>query len=634
MKQHYALLLFLGLLLRGSLLSAQVLLEPVVDSIPMRDGKWLAADIYHPADCDSCPTLLIQTPYNRKIHRIGLPIGIGKDVDNMPFHVVIVDWRGFWGSLAAWKLSPNRGEDGYDVVEWIASQSWSDGCVGSWGPSALGGVQLSTIREHPPHLVCAIPEVAEPQFAYNEYYPGGVYRQEYGEQLDALGFNLSGILLANPTYNLLWSTTEAATFYPEEIDIPIFMVGGWYDHNIENSLRFFSALQTEAPNEVKDLHTFLIGPWVHGGNGPAHLGSVNQGELSYPLAGNWKDSLEWMFLRQYLLGDSTEWEQHDPIIFYQMGEHYWDGLSTWPPVASSEIWYLQADSSMSMTTETNGALSFAYDPRDPSPTHGGTTLRFDQVQGPYDQRDTVENRSDILLFSSPVLSRPVRVQGQISLNLYVSSDRPDTDIAVRLTNVYPDGRSMILTDDIHRMRFREGFRAADTMNMVPGQVYEVSLTLADIAHTFMPGHRIRLGITSSNYPKYALNLNNGGPMYVEGDTLIATNTIHTGGSQASRMIVPTVMAVGIGAEEISLAPPLKIYPNPARETIWITPESAVVQLPTLYEVRLFDLNGRIVRHQQVNRFPFPMTIDELPPAIYMMELRGENQVLRSKLVKR
>ncbi len=246
------LLLFIIVTLFPIFLSAQVL-SPMVDSIPMRDGKKLAADIYVPNNCSNCPTILVQTPYNRLFYRLGLPLGIGLGIDTIDYNIVVVDWRGFYGSSSAFVPQSSGGEDGYDVVEWIAAQSWSDGQVGTWGPSALGKVQFQTAREQPPHLVCGVPLVAGPQTNYLEYYPGGALRTEYVEQLDGLGFGISSVVAANPFYSVLWQFTESGSFYPNEIEVPLFMIGGWYDHNVDVMVDFFGRVGGHGDSEPSGM---------------------------------------------------------------------------------------------------------------------------------------------------------------------------------------------------------------------------------------------------------------------------------------------------------------------------------------------------------------------------------------------
>ncbi|MBU0763657.1 MAG: CocE/NonD family hydrolase, partial [Bacteroidetes bacterium] len=223
---------------------AQYIQPTYIDSIPMRDDKKLAADIYVPDGGAGMqyPVILIQTPYNRLFYRYYLPLGFGITIDDEDYVLVIVDWRGFYGSAQAWSSTAKKGEDGYDCVEWIALQPWSDGQIGTWGPSALGRCQFETAREKPPHLVCCVPLVAAPQYNYTEYYPGGVKRTEYIEQLSGLGYSMS-LIESNPYYNYLWQYVEADSYYPSDIEVPVLMIGGWYDHNIDNMMAFFDGIR-------------------------------------------------------------------------------------------------------------------------------------------------------------------------------------------------------------------------------------------------------------------------------------------------------------------------------------------------------------------------------------------------------
>jgi putative CocE/NonD family hydrolase len=192
--KFFSVLLFIALSISARALT------PLVDSIPMRDGKKLAADIYLSPNVNAA-TILVQTPYDRLWYRtLGLPL-YGFNVATMPYNVVILDWRCFYGSQTACVANPDHGEDGYDAVEWIATQTWSDGQVATWGPSALGLVQYQTAKEQPPGLVCICPIVAGPQTQYRGYFEGGVYRTEFVTQLDALGYGLSPFLLSNQYYS-------------------------------------------------------------------------------------------------------------------------------------------------------------------------------------------------------------------------------------------------------------------------------------------------------------------------------------------------------------------------------------------------------------------------------------------------
>lgn len=547
------------------------ILSPKIVAIPMRDGKTLAADVYLPDTVNKYPVILIQTPYNRVYYRFNLPLGIGTKLSTSKYAIVVVDWRCFYGSTAACIATTDRGKDGYDVVEWISTQSWSNGKVGTWGPSALGKIQYQTAKEQPPHLVCAVPLVAGSQYNYDEYFQGGVYRTEYVQQLDALGFGMSTTLLANPVYNATWAYAENVNMYPELINVPMFMIGGWYDHNIKVMLQLFDSLKANSPVAVRTKHKLMMGPWAHGGFGTATVGSGNQGELFYPAAKGWSDSLAMRFFDFYLRGISNNWNNEPVMRYFQLGEDNWNATTVWPPAVLPDVkLYLRKNGVLDPAAPTAAKDSsiITYDPRDPSPTHGGPTLKQGLGQGPYDQKDTVENRNDILIFTTPTLTQNVRLKGPTKAILYLSSDRFDTDVAIRLTDVYPDGRSMLVLDGIRRLRFRKGYTSADTSRIVPGQTYRVQVDLTSTAITFLAGHKIRVDITSSNYPRFDSNLNNGNKMYVAGDTLVAHNSIYYSSTKASYVSF-AFESYPTSVNEIAENSEINLFPNPVTSELFI-----------------------------------------------------------------
>ncbi|MEZ4826958.1 MAG: CocE/NonD family hydrolase [Bacteroidia bacterium] len=637
------LFLFFVLALNTFTSTAQ-LLNPIVADIPMRDGKTLKADIHLPDTAGTFPTILIQTPYSRVLYRLGLPLGTGQQLGNSAYAFVIVDWRCFYGSANACIASPKRGEDGYDVVEWINAQPWSNGKIGTWGPSALGGIQYQTAKENPPSLDCIAPLVAGSQNNYLQIFPGGAAITEHIDQLDGLGFGLSGIYYANPVRNLLWQIAESGSMYPQDIKVPAFLIGGWYDHNVELMTELFEALRTSSPAAVRDQHKFLMGPWAHGGFSTAYVGSAQQGELSFPGAAGWSDSLAMAFFDYYLRDMPNGWEQSPTVRYFQMGQNTWEGSAVWPPSGTFnqtlflrdgyEIQSFPADTSL-------GQATISYDPNDPSPTRGGPTLRFDQLQGPYDQAVVVESRNDILVFSSPVLTQSVVVKGKPTVDLYVSSNRIDTDFAIRLTDVYPDGRSMLLSDDIQRMRFRNGYAASDTSAITPGEVYHITYTLPGLAHTFLPGHKIRLDVSSSNYPRFNRNMNTGGPMYpgLNGDTLvnplIATNTVYFNSTHPSSLTLPVTdsLFTGISREEITHLP-MAVYPNPAEREAVIHPGRKVAGE---IAVRVTDLAGRIVMEDRAADFSsgeYMLQTGNWPEGLYLVEVITSKDRGAAKLMVR
>ena len=609
-------------------LQAQSLLIPVVDSIPMRDTDKLAADVYIPSGCTTCPTILIQTPYGREMFHLGLPLGIGQNINSSNYIFVVVDWRGTGGSLAAFDPSVPRGYDGYDCIEWITQQSWSDGKVATWGPSALGKCQFQTAKEQHPAHICAIPQVAGPQFDYLEYYHGGVYRTEYLEQLDILGYNLSSTILANQVHNITWTVVENQNFYPTQINIPMFMQGGWYDHNIEVMIDFFNALRSSSPIAVRDQHRLLMGPWVHGGHGAAHVGSAIQGQLTYLTAEDWNDSLGLLFLDYHMRGINNGWNTTDFIQYFQMGEDNWKTSAVWPPtnVIPTKL-YLQNNSTLASGIPTNGTgfSMYIFDPSDPSPTIGGPTLRFDLNQGPYNQAPVVESRGDVLIFDSPVLGQDVVLSGKIRAHLFVSTDRIDTDFAIRLTDVYPDGRSMLVQDGIRRLRFRDGYNTADTAAAIPMQVYEIDIELANTAITFLAGHKIRIDITSSIYPRFDVNLNNGGTMYAAGDTLMAINRVYHNINQASYVEFMLEDFIG-NSDEIIPAVNAELFPNPTTNSIQLKFDEDVTY-------QILDLQGRILKAGIHNSGTTVISVNELSSGFYLIKLSSEKINISKNFVK-
>jgi hypothetical protein len=618
-------ILFLILFLISIGLCKSQTLVQTVDSIPMRDGKKLAADIYLPSTPGQYPVILVQTPYNRLYYRISQPLGLGS-MAGTPYALVVVDWRGYYGSASAMVANADRGKDGYDVVEWIATKSWSNGKIGTWGPSALGKIQFQTAKENPPHLVCAAPLVAGPQFNYWEYYPGGVYRTEYVQQLDNLGFGLATTLLNNPLYNTTWQYAEAINFYPQSMNVPLFMVGGWYDHNVEVMMQMFNGVQTSSPLAVRSKHKLMMGPWAHGGFGTAQVGTCSQGELTYNEACGWSDSLALRFFDFYLRDLSNGWESEPVVQYFQMGENTWQQTATWPPTGMLPIkLFFNDNNSLTPTlpTSTTASANITYDPHNPSPTIGGSTLRNDLLQGPYNQAPLVESRNDILIYTTPILTQNTVLKGSGRVHLFVSSNRPDTDFGFRLTDVYPDGRSMLLVDNIQRMRFRNGYHAADTASMQNGQIYEIDIPIHDLANTFLAGHRIRIDITSSNYPRFDNNLNNGGKMYSTGDTLTALNKVYLNNSHASFIELPlNSYIVGLN-ETVPLEDQFQIVPNPANESFSITNEN-------YNEINLYNINGvKIFNQQKSERY----NLNFLPAGIYFVEIIGDGGVWMKKLVK-
>ena len=461
-----------------------------------------------------------------------------------------------------------------------------------WGISAIGAVQYQTAKEHPPHLVCAVPIVANYKQQYQRYYRGGVRRKEYVRTLGLLGYNI-GNILAHPLYDNLWKYAELVTTYPQEIDVPMLLMAGWYDHHSYSDGIFciFNELRTLGGINGREHHKLIIGPWHH-----LHIGEAAQGQLEYPNAAGVPET-EVLNFFDYWLRDIPNGYDNLPVVrYFQMGTNEWLSNESYPldNVTPTYFYLFPAGVlSESNPVDTCPPDSFYYDPRNPSPTIGGAEISYFLLHGPYDQRWLVESRDDVVVFSTKVLEKDLVVAGEVKVQLYVSSNCLDSDFSVRLCDVYPDGRSMLVMDGIRRMRFRDSFEQEKLMT--PGEIYQLNIELPHTALTFLQGHQVRLCISSSNYPRFDINLNNGGALYMPGDTLIALNRIYHDVNFPSALLLPVKNLTGVrkdkGKGKVQNFN-LENYPNPFNSATQIN-----YQLPANAKIalKIYDIRGREMR---------------------------------------
>ena len=639
---NYAYRVACFLLVAGSFSFAQSTAKYIAASIPVRDGKSLAADLYVNDTTIAKPTILVQTPYNKNLYRIRWGTAqhaVTFPFDSSKYHYVIVDWRGFYGSTNAAVTGYDRGLDGYDIVEWIASQRWSNGKVGTHGGSALGAIQFQTMRQQPPHLVCAVPMIKDFKTKYGDFFYGGDYRKEHVETMEKLGFLQTTLITNNPIYTVFWRVAENATEYEDTFAVPMLMVSGWFDHYPDDILRAFDDVRKRSAPAVRNQHKLIFGPWTHG-----DIDMENIGELKFSNAVGVANAEVLRFFDYYLNGAKNGYPLNPVVKYYQLGADEWRTTDDWNSLAQKTgTFYLTEGSLLSLTppTSTNANATITYDPRDPSPSHGAARFNpFDPkaVSGPLDIRQVVESRSDALIFTTPIFDRDFEITGASTLTLYVSSDRKDTDFSARLSVVYPDGRSMIMTDGIKRGRFREG--VDKEVFMTPGEIYPITIELQNLALTIRKGFRLRIVVSSSDYPRFDINLNNGGAMYTAGDTLIATNKVYYDSAHPSRLtykareVLSNVPSERFSADGIQLH---QNYPNPFRDrtTIsWQVGDDRDVSVPSRMQMKVFDLFGRQVAKlfdAEVERGNFEVQFDGraddgalLPNGIYVFRLTAES----------
>lgn len=504
--------------------------------IPMSDGAKLAADIYLPKTEGPFPAILVLTPYDKSRFNPGLIEAMKGNQDNFGFFktghyaVVVVDWRGKYASRDA---PPGRvgqnGLDGYDCVEWVAGQYWCNGRVGMWGSSALGNIQYQTAARRPPHLTAIMPRVADYSNSYDKYYTGGVLRKEYIDAMALIGWTvISQQVRAHPFDDGFYERLDYIN--PKEVEVPMLLVGGWFD--IHDLTRTFRDFMSYGSGTVKKDFRLLIGPFTHEGVAK----DEPQGQLVFPGAGGFAREEQRRFFDRWLRGLDDGSKDTPRIAYYQTGINEWRFSEVWPPPGVvSAPWYLQTGGGLNLSLPAGSSPDrFVSDPKNPVPTVGGNNLnRWTLIAGPADQSKLVEVHPDVLIYTSETLIDNLSITGDVEVRLYVSSDSEDTDVAIRLTDVYPDGRSMLVCDSIQRMSLMNSFKKAQYL--LPDKVYQVTIKAPSVAHTFLKGHKVRLIVSGSNYPRYALNPNSS-----QGSPRTATNLLYHDPEHPSALMLPVV----------------------------------------------------------------------------------------------
>jgi len=497
--------------------------------VPMTDGVRLATDVHLPEGRGPWPVLLARTPYGKG----------GVDPSRLlerGYAVVVQDLRGTGDSEGEnmFFLADGWGvlRDGYDTLVWIRQQGWRNGRIGTFGGSALGITQALLAPTLPPGLGCQH-IYAAPFDLYTTLYPGGVLRNAMLESwMSRRGSERAAqIVLSHRQRDRLWSLLDASSQF-ERIRCPIMHVGGWFDPFCSETIDAFNALQSGGGPGARGNQSLVIGPWIHGGTR-----SRRQGELVFPENAVYdleEEMLEWF--DEWLKGQRF---QKKPIVrYYVMGEasgredagNYWRGSERFPPPSQPYKLYFTPDGRLlpSPPDLHHKALDFTYEPSDPVPSIGGATLRA-LDPGPRDQR-AIETREDVLVYDTPGFEAEVEVTGRVSVELCVSSTATTTDFTAKLTDVYPDGRSILMLEGIRRIRG------------LSNKPVRIKIDLGYISLIFSKGHRIRIDISSSNYPMYEKNPNTEDAGRTGGG-VVARNTIHHGSGTPSSITLPVIRSL-------------------------------------------------------------------------------------------
>lgn len=561
--------------------------------IPMRDGTILRAEIYRPQAEGRYPAI---------VERVAYPLesrckGNGEFFASRGYVFIGQNVRGALASEGEFRpfrddaWGANR--DGYDTVEWIAAQPWCDGNVGMVDGSYSGFTQYMILPTRPPHLKAVFVREGGSDPYRDWAFRGGAY----GLKL-SLEWALSNVLrflshesappgaetappseparrrleaaereaeswlrhlplkscpplegladwyfndLAHPEDGPYWWSMNLSTAF-QEVETPAFHLGGWFDVFLGGTLRSFEGLQKHGRTRTcRESQRLVVGPWIHG---PGNVGKREVGELDFgPNA--WFDLYETR-LRWYdywLKGLDNGIMDSPPVRVFLMDDNRWLEMATWPPatVDYREMYFRQG-TGRSVASLNNGRLSFQsprmdehpdsyiYDPNDPIPS----LITYPEL-GPRDHR-SVEGRT--LTYTSDILEKDLAVVGPIKAVLYSLSSAPDTDWVVRLCDVWPDGRSMSVCDGILRARYRHSLERAELIT--PGQIYRFEVDMLATAQVFQAGHRVRVQVTSSDFPRYDRNLNTGGPFGEEVRGQVAVNTVFHDALRPSHILLPVM----------------------------------------------------------------------------------------------
>lgn len=531
MRKLYLVLIWCG----GALAAQHPIVKHMRVPVAMRDGVRLSTNAYVPSERGRFPAILVRTPYNK-----------GADITphyqafvDRGYAVVVQDVRGRYESEGAFQPLIQEQNDGDDTLNWIARQPWSDGKVGMMGGSYAGITQWKAALSGNPHLKAIFPVVSGWDEYRDRYYStGGAfklgyrlewlaenlrapgYHQDFGKfvlhlpvrtcDVQALGWTspLWRDAMDHPSFDAFWKAVSTRE-HIRQVKIPVFSVAGWYDNFVESDLEAYAALHKQ-----NGASRIVVGPWPHNMSIPFEgIGYGAESQVAVR-------SLQIEWFDQWLKAKDSPLLSQPPVRFFVMGADRWREEREWPPEdAHPRSYYLESGGNAN-TLSGDGALTerlghkapadtFSFDPNRPVPTRGGAVCCNPKIfpWGPFDQRG-IEERKDVLVYTSKPLKQPLEIAGPVQAVLWVSTSAKDTDFTAKLVDVFPDGTARNLTDGILRLRYRDSLEKPALAT--PGDVYRISIDAGVTSNVFLKDHRIRLEVSSSNFPRFDRNPNTGG----------------------------------------------------------------------------------------------------------------------------
>ncbi|MEW1722927.1 CocE/NonD family hydrolase [Streptomyces sp. NPDC093109] len=537
--------------------------------IPVRDGVELAADVYLPEGDGPAPAIVTITPYGKD--SVGFATDEARFYQRHGYVFVAVDVRGRGKSQGTWVPFAHDPDDGYDVVEWVAAQSWCTGNVGMTGLSYMGWTQWAAASRRPPHLTCMVSTSAAGRWQQEIPFTNGAFQlyfawwafatrrriseihamaaMDWDRLLPTLPYDAIGTELGIPQDNwrLLTRQDRLDDFWQalrfddryDRIDIPCLHVTGWYD--LEDLLGAFHHYEhMAAASPAADSQYLLVGPWSHLKS--RYPDRYYAGRDLGPDAAWDMDAEHLRWFDHWLKNKGPGLDDVARIRLFEPGTDRWRTPDTWPMATSERSLFLGHQDEEGVLTvtaqEQESSTAYRYDPADPVPTQ--VDVRAYPVEDVPLLQDVNEARPDVLTFTGPSLETETRISGWGRVELFASSDCDDTEWHVKLCDVHPDGRSYKVTQGCLRAACRDS--PAEPAPLTPDEITGFTVELWPTQHVFLPGHRVRVTVTSSDFPWFARSLNRFGVVATQADARVALNTVAHGGDHPSRLVLPVVDA--------------------------------------------------------------------------------------------
>lgn len=555
--------------------------EEIRVAVPMRDGVRLDTRVHFPVAETPVPALLVRSPY-------GLQYAMTADERALflrhGYAVVMQNTRGRYDSEGVFDPFRREADDGHDTLDWIVGQAWSDGSVGTFGASYGAFNQWVLAQTGHPALRALMPAFGMAG-AYDFVYSAGAFRlrqwtnwaanmeapyafdrEAFATRLDAInrilpvveqdrsiGFELPYFRdwLAHPEYDAYWQRAGIDGRYAD-VRVPAYSIGGWYDMLLGNTLRDFTAMTSSAIDPaVRAEQRLIVGPWSHivrpwpwAPDYDGRLGELDFGE--YAVADIQKIRLR--FFDRHLKAGATDGGSQAPVRLFVMGVNEWRDEEAWPLArARYRKFYFDSDGNAN-TASGGGTLSrdppgqgppdrYVYDPEDPVPSTADGSSFSPMTTYPH-AHTAIERRQDVLVYTSAPLEQPLEVTGPIEVVLYAASSAINTDFTARLLDVHPDGKAYNLCAGIVRASHREG--SVDVTPIVPGEVYAYRIDLVATSNVFLPGHRIRVHVSSSSFPQFDRNLNSALYPAQSAEVLAAEQTVYHDPKRPSHIVLPLI----------------------------------------------------------------------------------------------